>query len=539
MLVYIPVYMKNQFKFGQSSKTALWYFLLVVALPITTLVIGGLIYLFQQNVLLLTVAAWLTVSAVAYAALIYWPEHKAKTSAVEKANQPSESSNAHDHEALPDRLKAQSYWSTQDRDVWDLGCVAIENKLKQQTEWEALPDIALEQLSLIAEQYHGDSKNAQYRFTVPELLLVISVTSSRYRQLVIDYVPYIDKFSVANASTIFEQKANISSGYRWFNRIRRTARLINPASAVVGELRDLISDKFFSQASNALQTDLKRLLLQEVTQVGIDLYSGKLSASTLEVANYQSEASKQDQHRRADVTEPIRVLLLGQTSAGKSSLINALTETLQAEVGILPVTNRLTVHELSMEGETVISLVDTPGMDGTTEMQTQLLNAALEADLIIWLAKASQPARAPDKDLHDAIQQHYTENPQKLPAPIILTLSHIDQLSPKAEWEPPYDLDSEQAKSVSISAAVKSAQARMGLPDNTLAIPVYLGEASDHYNVDSLAAQLMMLIDTSVNVQLNRRRLELGLNAKDWRSHWAQAQKLGQVVGQSIVKRLK
>jgi len=292
----------------------------------------------------------------------------------------------------------------------------------------------------------------------------------------------------------------------------------------VGELRDL---------------DLKRLLLQETVQVGIDLYSGKLTVSDEELANYKSQAARTDELRTAEPAEPIRIVLIGQTSTGKSSVVNALTDVLQAEVDVLPVTDQLTVHELKIDDQAIASLIDTPGIDGTDDTFEQLLNAALEADLIIWLTKATQPARAPDKQLLAAMQAHFDKQTNKLPPPLIMALSHIDQLSPKSEWNPPYDLQSEQPKAQSIAAALKSVQTAIGFPDTTLAVPVYVGKAHAAYNVDALASQIMMLTDTSTNVQLNRRRLELSSNAQDWRARWRQTKKLGTVLGQSVMKRVR
>lgn len=529
--------MSYRIKLGESAVSALWYLLLVVALPVATVAVFGLIYLWQQNLLLLVVVIWLVISIVAYTALIYVPKLKAGRLPKQDAPVLPNVLDSKDIEDIPERLNARGYWSEQDHDIWDRSCLSIEARLLEQLDWDAMPDAALKQLALIAEQYHGMSKNAQYQFTVPELLLVLSVTSIRYRQVVIDYLPYVDQISVAKVNSIFDQKGHFNTGYRWFNRLRRTARLINPASAVVGEIRDVITDKIFTQASTALQTDFKRLLLQEVTQVGIDLYSGKLSATEIELAGYQSNASKQDEQRSHKPVEPTRVLLLGQTSAGKSSLINALTLTLQAEVGVLPVTSNLTVHELRLEGELIISLIDTPGLDGTHDTCKQIVNAALDADLIVWCVKATQPARAPDHQLYVAMQDHYTNHPERLQAPIILTLTHIDQLSPKNQWDPPYDLEGTHAKAISISAVIDSARSQIELPSTTLAVPICLSHEFDHYNIDVLAAQIMMLSDTSANVQLNRRRLELGTKSKDWREHWAQAKKLGLFIGQSIVSR--
>lgn len=547
--------MNKRFNIGPASTSALLYILLALVLPLSTLVIAGIVFLWQKELLLITTALWLLVAATAYLTLVYWPKLKAEreaknADAIHSNNIPGASETVW-HGKLPQQLPARSNWTTSDREVWERCCQSIETALQKQPDWQTLPELALAQLPLISEHYHGTKKNVQFQFTVPEFLLVVSVTSSRYRQLVVDHVPFIDKISIATGTTLFDQKEKFSVGYKWFNKLRRAARLLNPASAVVGELRDLISNKLFAQVSEAVQGDLKRLLLQEAVQVGIDLYSGKLAVSNDELAAYTSQATQNDEHRRADAAEPIRILLLGQTSVGKSSLVNALTNTLQAEVDVLPVTYRQTVHELHMDykkrddnvlkidGVPIASLIDTPGIDGTAANVKQLLEATFEADLIIWLVKATQPARAPDKQLRTAMQAQFEKQNEKLQPPVIMALTYIDQLSPKSLWSPPYDLQSENAKARSISAAVHSAQSEIGFPETTLSVPVYVGDAHAHYNVNALTSQIMMLLDTSINVQLNRRRLEFGANAYDWQARWTQTKKLGHVIGQSIVRKIK
>lgn len=491
-------------------------------------------YFWQNDLLLITVTVWLLLSAIIYGVFLYWPSVKTKRESSHTDSDGIE--NVQNDGAFPERLKPQDDWSNLDNAVWDDCCQSIEIILTQEPHWQAIPDLALAQLAQISTHYHGETKSATLNFTVPELLLVVSIASNRYREMVIEYVPYIDKISVANANSLLNQKDNIATGYSWFNRIRRTARLINPASAVVGELRELITDKVFTKASDALQNDMKRLLLQEVAQVGIDLYSGKLSTSERELASYRSRASSNDEHRQFDAAEPLRILLIGQSSTGKSSLINALANTLQAEVGALPVTNQLTVHKLQLDESNFVSLVDTPGIDGSGDNLTLLLEEALQADLIIWLAKATQPAREPDRDLYAKLQAQWTEQQSRLRAPIIMGLTHIDQLSPKSSWQPPYDLSGQDPKASSIVAAIESAVSKIAFPNDMLTIPLYLGEKHDQYNVDALAAQIVMLTEQSLNVQRNRRRLEYSTNSASWSDRWSQAKKLGKVLGQSIVK---
>jgi len=534
--------MNKRFHFGKASTSAILYFLLIVALPLATLIVFGLAFLWQNNLLLQTTAIWLLIAAIAYVALMYWPKHKAAQLAIDTDSDHQDHTDAtttKENKALPLQLPARADWTTTDLEQWQRCCVSIETQLESQPDWQSLPELALEQLASIAAQYHGTGKNAQFQFTVPELLLVVSVTSSRYRQLVIEYVPFIDKFSIATGTALFDHKENIGTGYKWFNRLRRTARLLNPASAVVGELRDLISNKIFSQASEAVQNDLKRLLLQEAAQVGIDLYSGKLIVSDEQLSGYRSNAAIADEQRQVSPAEPIRIVLIGQTSSGKSSMVNALSDALQAETDVLPTTEKLTVHALRIDGEPVANLIDTPGIDDTQSTYELLLDSAIEADLIIWLVKATQPARAPDQQLLDNINHHYSQQIQKLPAPVIMALTHIDQLSPKNQWQPPYDLQGDKPKAKSITAAINASRSAIGFSDETLVIPLFLGDAHAHYNVDALASQIMLLNDESINVQLNRRRLELGSKSNNWQARWSQTKKLGRVIGKSIVRKVK
>ncbi len=80
-----------------------------------------------------------------------------------------------------------------------------------------------------------------------------------------------------------------------------------------------------------MQYAAKQALLDEVAAVAIDLYSGRFSIE--DGAAKASDVSELDEQRFAPELEPVRIVLVEQTSSGKSSLINALKQELVAESG--------------------------------------------------------------------------------------------------------------------------------------------------------------------------------------------------------------
>jgi len=164
--------MENPIKFSKATTSGLLYFLLVIVLPIVTLALVGLVFLWQKNLLLLTTALWLLAAAIAYAALVYWPKHTSNrltaASNEHNDNHLDESLSTNEQERLLQQLPTRLGWTPKDCEVWEDCCSLIEAQLQNKPDWQALPELALEQLAHISSQYHGSKKNAQLHFTVPE-----------------------------------------------------------------------------------------------------------------------------------------------------------------------------------------------------------------------------------------------------------------------------------------------------------------------------------------------------------------------------------
>lgn len=513
---------------------ALWYLIAAVVLPLIALTTAGLIYFWERGSLLLVLSLWLCAAIAAYAGVraYRWIICRRRHNAAEPAPDWATRARAQPaNDDTPDRLEERADWSARDRQIWDASCTTIEAWLEADIEWSALQAHALELLNNIAREYHRTGRGAQWRFTLPEGLLLMEEVSRRYRRVVAEHVPFADRVTIASMLAIYDRHDQITRSFKWANRVRRLLRLTNPLGALIGELRDQVTDRMFDTVNRATQVTLKRLLLQEVAQVGIDLYSGRLKVSDAELSSYRSNALIAAKDRAAAAIEPLQVLVLGQTNAGKSSLINGLLEHLGAESDLLPTTDAVTVHTLPAGEGMDIHLLDTPGIDSSGDNWALLSELAEQADLVVWVSSATQAARTPTQRLFARIEAAFASHPERRPPPMLLVVTHVDALSPKAEWSPPYDLCSQSPKARQIALALASVRDQIGMDEQVGAVPVCLAPHREAYNVDAVLASITTLTETAAQAQLNRRRVEQSRRPLPWRSRWRQMRKLGVALG--------
>src|SRR5262249_62265540 len=123
---------------------------------------------------------------------------------------------------------------------------------------------------------------------------------------------------------------------------------------------------------------------------------GGLRVAPERLSTHISAGSRADMSAmEARVAEPLRILVAGQTGAGKSSLINALANAVEAAVDTLPMTTGFIAHRLTHEGLPAALVIDTPGLGGSTDRR-ELLAAADNCDMGRWGASAGRAARAID-----------------------------------------------------------------------------------------------------------------------------------------------
>lgn len=402
-------------------------------------------------------------------------------------------------------VQASQNWTPFDLQVWALLNTSIEEKLASNADWSMMRPYSLDLASIAAAQYHPTRSRRELAFTLPEALRMTEEVSRRYRLLLMQHVPLVEKLNLSMVRMVYDHRDKQETVQRVWNTYR-IIRAFTPAG-LIAEARGQLLDHVFTGLKDEVQAKLKQALLQEVASVVIDLYSGRFKVSDEGLS--ASKAAKADQERLAVPLEPLRVCLIGQVSAGKSSIINALIGEMVAEVNQLPSTRTATVYQAKLENDVdALHLVDLPGLDGQADNDNYLLEQMVQSDVVLWVLKANQPARALDSNFKAQWQAWLNDPKQRARRqPILLgVLNQIDRLTPQNDWQPPYDLQNPSSpKARNIRDALDYNQKLLNFAS---IIPLSVSEDKPAYNLAALETLLDDYYAKGMQVQLNRRRLE-------------------------------
>ncbi|MDG4550415.1 MAG: 50S ribosome-binding GTPase [Candidatus Contendobacter sp.] len=342
-------------------------------------------------------------------------------------------------------------------------------------------------LDAVARYYHPKQERPLLELTVPHTLLIIERASRDLRAMITDHLPLSNRLTLGDLARAWGWK---DAAERWLNVYRAGRLVINPADALLSEVWGHLRGRAYGAAWTELHRWLLREYVRKVGYYAIELYSGRLTLTGGEPAAVPTPASRRDLKRAADhaapVGEPLRIVVLGRANAGKSSLINALFGQLTAATDVLPdTTTGLTPYRLEHEGLTAALIFDTPGCDTERLGNKALKKIVLDADLLLWVCAAHRPDRRAEREILDAVRGWRAERLERRPPPLLVAVSHIDQLRPPREWQPPYDLrDPQSGKATNIRAAVATVAADLAIPVVAV-IPVCLAEGRI-YNVDDV-----------------------------------------------------
>lgn len=372
-------------------------------------------------------------------------------------------------------------------------------------------------METVAHCYYPDVEKPLLELTVPHTLFIIERASRDLRRDVAEKIPFSNRLTIGDLFRIQRWTAKAEQA---FNIYRAGRMIINPVNALLGEVWRHLRERSFDQARNELHRWFLRAYICKVGYYAIDLYSGRLPLGDEEPTATPVPLSKADIKQAEEtakiIAEPLRILVLGRANAGKSSLINALFGKLTAAADVLPdTTQALKPFALSREGLIQALIFDSPGCDSPFFDDKQMLAAAANADLILWISPANRPDRQIERDRLDALRASQAARIDRHPPPLLVAASYIDRLRPVSEWHPPYDLNNRlDIKAVNISAAVRAIATDLAVPVEQI-IPVCLSEGKVYNVDDTLWAAILDHQDEALRVRLIRC-LDARKRAEDW-----------------------
>ncbi len=438
------------------------------------------------------------------------------------------------NDALPDGLvKASPEWSEPERKIWNQAKVRGRALLVSDPQWSDLDVAGLEILELVATQFGKKTLD----FSLPEGLKLLEEISRRYKLVVTDHVPGIEYLKVSYIKYGYEAYdqygevgKKVIQAAIWANHAKNL--YLNPIKAGVDIIRQESTSSMTKGIFDEMQIHAKQALLDEVAAVAIDLYSGRFR---LDDDVEHSDIARDDQKRLAEDLEPIRVVIAGQTSAGKSSVVNMLGDQFVAEVDPLPSTDTSTVYQAQIN-ESDVRIVDLKGLDGDLDTETAMLNEVTQADLVLWVLKADQSSRSLDKQLKDRVDAFY-DDPRHLSRKrprIVGVVNQVDRLKPISDWQPPYALESPQDAKAEIIAQALGYNSELLRFDAIL--PLSLAQGKTHWGEEELQHLVRTEIDTALQVQRNRQRMDAIDKGTSWTSQLKRAAKVSKKAAPSAAK---
>jgi predicted GTPase len=490
--------------------------IIALALPLLSLVILGTLWLWQKGY----VVPWAITACVATVSA-YAVERWLLRDAVKGAD-------TEDTLARTDDLA----WTTREKAAWDDVSRIVDDIVPATlNSRDAILALGARTVDAVARRMHPDEKDPVWNFTVPEALALVERVSRELGPFVRENIPLGDRLTLGQAMSIYHWRSVLGVAQTAFD-LWRIIRLMNPASAVTQEMRENVTRQLYDWGRDELGRRLAAAYVREVGRAAIDLYSGRLRVSAETLATAVTNETQQDRVEAATMAEPLRILIVGQTSAGKSSLVNALCEEIRAAVDVLPATNGYTSYELEREGAPRALLIDSPGLVADAAATTLLIKEADHSDLIIWVTSATRPDRETDRKALSAVRDHLIARIERRPPPIIVVLTHVDQLRPSKEWNPPYNLETGGSKASSIREALEVTAEELAMPLQML-VPICLDRTRGLYNVDVLWAKILDAMPEAQSARLLRVLVAKATEAS-WRRLWSQAVNAGRVITRAL-----
>ena len=406
------------------------------------------------------------------------------------------------------------------------------------TSKEQLLALGQEILERVATCYHPHAAEPFLAVQIPQLFRAIEETARDLANLTRD-VPLAHKITIGDAMRGYQLQQRLKPAY---NAYQVLYPLLNWHNAL---FQILVTDRLFDVAKQTLAQWLLKWYVDRVGYHAIELYSGRLPLTRRvdsEAYFAPSSPTVSGENLPPVSAGPLRVLILGQVKAGKSSLANALFGEPRAVTDVLPATAQLTSYVLDRaELGTTLIVSDMGGYEDPSvpqERREEALTEALQSDLILLVVSAVNVAREPDRQLLTQLRAHFAQHPELRPPPMVVVLTHIDLLRPPREWAPPYNVvtpDSQKAHA--IRGAMNAVATEVGLPAEGIVPVCLLPERM--YNVEEALMPLLLEMVPEAKRTLLIRSLKTLREHEQWEILGRQSRATGRFLVQFGTEVLK
>ncbi|QDV23122.1 GTPase family protein [Aureliella helgolandensis] len=504
---------------------------LLWALPLMCYGAIGLIALYQTGWLKLIALTLPALWALAWGVGKLWPAAKPDQAAVGKP------------------LTAPEFWTPQDQSAIDIveqfrrqtpavDRVSIADYNRYLADAQTLSD-------KLAQHYHAEAgKNSLHPLTIIEIFAVVHLAVEDLEQWMLEHLPGSSVATLAQVERLPAILRALDLGQKF---AFLSSSLLDPSRLLTYPLW-----RKSGRIAVKLQDELLSMFYQRyLRQVGfylIEMYSGRLKGGSRQYRlHFGTAAAKL--HAAGDANQALaeleevhtKIAVMGQVKAGKSSLINALLQETVAETSLLPETRQVNCYQFSLpDSDKTLTLLDTPGYDEAAppkQLLREIQTATDQADMVLLVLAANSPAREADVALLRKLQEHYRQNAQLKPPPIIAVLTHIDRLKPAREWSPPYDWRSPySAKEESIAGAVQYNREVFG-PLIVDCVPIYTGNLAESITGanEELIPVLVRHLDRGHAAAILKAYYQK-LDRERFRQIYQQVWGLAKAVGRSVLK---
>ncbi|MEM9271534.1 MAG: GTPase [Cyanobacteria bacterium P01_F01_bin.143] len=380
-------------------------------------------------------------------------------------------------------------------------------------DWQLFLARCQELVVAIAAVYHPEVKRPLLNIYIPQAYGLIRGTVDDMDRWMNELSPVLNKATIGQAYEAYEVYRQLEPSAKKIRKVFNWAQwLFNPAVAIAKQASKGVGSQVNQQLLVNFNQLFREAALRNLCRQAIALYSGTSLPPAFVVENATPAIEKTQTLREIieqvdsseTITEqPINILLIGRTGAGKSSLINSLFKTDIAEVDVLPSTDRIQNYQWQSEDSAGISLWDTPGYEQVdrADLKKLVLDYGINADLLLLVNPVLDPALQMDLDFLGAIQEENAERKA------IAIITQMDKVRPIREWNPPYDWQTgEGAKERSMRDAIAYRQEMFG-DYCDLVLPIVNSDLKlgrDAWGLDVLSMALVEAVDPAKQLRLAR-----------------------------------